>query len=121
MISPLWKEIPFRYPKLLRFFEEISAIPRESHHEEKIADYLVAFACERGLPYYRDEFQNVLIEKLGTKGYEDHAPLLLQGHTDMVCEKNANVIHDFSCDPLDLYVEDGWLRARAQHLVQTMA
>ena len=116
MISPLWKEIPFRYPKLLRFFEEISAIPRESHHEEKIADYLVAFALERGLPYYRDELQNVLIEKAGTKGYENHAPLLLQGHTDMVCEKNADVVHDFSCDPLDLYVEDGWLRARGTTL-----
>ncbi len=116
MITSLWKEIPFRYPKLLRFFEEISTIPRESHHEEQIADYLVAFALERRLLCYRDEFQNVLIEKAGSTGYEDHPPLLLQGHTDMVCEKNADVIHDFSCDPLDLYVEDGWIRARGTTL-----
>ena len=116
MIESLWKTVPFRYPKLLRFFEEISAIPRESYHEEKIADYLVAFALERGLPYYRDASHNVLIEMPATKGHEDHAPLLLQGHTDMVCEKNAGVEHDFSADPLDLYVEDGWLRARGTTL-----
>ncbi len=116
MITSLWKEVPFRYPKLLRFFEEISAIPRESHHEERIADYLVAFAHERGLLCYRDEFHNVLIEKPATQGME-HAPsLLLQGHTDMVCEKNADVLHDFATDPLDLYVEDGWLRARGTTL-----
>ncbi len=116
MNTSLWKEIPFRYPKLLQFFEEISAIPRESYHEERITDYLVAFALERGLLCSRDQFHNVWIEKKGTKGYEDHPPLLLQGHTDMVCEKNADVVHDFSCDPLDLYVEDGWLRARGTTL-----
>lgn len=116
MSTSLWKEIAFRYPNLLRFFEEISAIPRESHHEEQIADYLVAFARERGLPCFRDELHNVLIEKSGTKGYEDHPPLLLQGHTDMVCEKNANVVHDFATDPLALFVEDGWLRARGTTL-----
>lgn len=116
MNTSLWKVIPFRYPKLLQFFEKISAIPRESYHEERIADYLVAFALERGLPYYRDEFHNVLIEKSGTPGYEDHPSLLLQGHTDMVCEKNADVVHDFATDPLDLYVEDGWLRARGTTL-----
>ena len=116
MSTSLWKEIPFRYPNLLRFFEEISAIPRESYHEEQIADYLVAFARERGLPYYRDTLHNVFIEKPGTAGYENHPALLLQGHTDMVCEKNAGVTHDFSTDPLDLYVEDGWLRARGTTL-----
>jgi len=116
MSTSLWKEIPFRYPNLLRFFEEISAIPRESYHEEQIADYLVAFALERGLPYFRDELHNVLINMPATKGYENHSPLLLQGHTDMVCEKNANVVHNFATDPLDLYVEDGWLRARGTTL-----
>ena len=116
MSASLWKEIPFRYPNLLRFFEEISAIPRESYHEEQIADYLVAFALERGLPYFRDELHNVLIEMPASKGFEDHPALLLQGHTDMVCEKNAGVTHDFATDPLDLYVEDRWLRARGTTL-----
>ena len=101
----------FAYPRLLRFFEEISAIPRPSYHEEKIADYLVSFAESRGLEYYRDELNNVLINLPATEGREDTTPLLLQGHTDMVCEKNSGVDHDFLKQPLKLYEKDGWIRA----------
>lgn len=99
-----------------RFFEEISAIPRMSYHEEKIADYLVAFAKERGLFCYRDKYHNVLIRKDATVGYEDRAPVLFQGHTDMVCEKNGDVVHDFLNEPLDLYVDGNYLRARGTTL-----
>ena len=106
----------FAYPKLMGFFEAISAIPRGSYHEEKIADYLERFATERGLDCYRDTLGNVLINCPATAGYEDRAPILLQGHTDMVCEKNEGVEHDFLTDPLELYVEDGWLRARGTTL-----
>jgi len=106
----------FPYPALLRYFEEISAIPRASYHEEKIADYLVAFAQKRGLSCYRDAVHNVLIDLPATAGYEDRPPLLLQGHTDMVCEKNIGCEHDFSKDGLELYVEDGYLRARGTTL-----
>lgn len=105
-----------RHPKLLRFFEEISAIPRETYHEEAIADYLCEFAREQGLEYHRDAYQNVLITKPASAGFAHTSPILLQGHTDMVCEKNAGVAHDFARDPLDLYVEDGWLRARGTTL-----
>lgn len=101
----------FAYPKLLKYFEEISAIPRPSYHEKEIADHLVGFAEARGLECYRDELNNVLINLPATEGREGSAPLLLQGHTDMVCEKNGGVEHDFLADPLKLYVKDGWIRA----------
>ena len=101
---------------LFRYFEEISAIPRMSYHEEKIADYLVAFAKKRNLEWYRDSYQNVLIRKPATASLADHAPVLLQGHTDMVCEKNGDVEHDFLNDPLDLYLDGDLLRARGTTL-----
>ncbi|MBQ8850642.1 MAG: beta-Ala-His dipeptidase [Clostridia bacterium] len=106
----------FAYPKLLKYFEEISAIPRPSYHEEKIADYLVEFAQKRGLEYYRDALNNVLIDLPATEGREKSEPILLQGHTDMVCEKNEGVAHDFLADPLKLYVKDGWIRAEGTTL-----
>ena len=102
----------FAYPQLMRYFQEISAIPRATYKEEKIADYLVAFAKERGLEVHRDAVHNVLINLPATPDCVDCEPILLQGHTDMVCEKNAGVEHDFDCDPLELYEKDGWIRAR---------
>ncbi len=101
---------------VFRFFEEISAIPRASFQEEKIASYLEAFAAKRGLECYRDEMHNVLIKAPATKGYEDRPALLLQGHTDMVCEKNADVEHDFEKDPLSLYLDGKYLRAHGTTL-----
>ncbi len=106
----------FAYPKALQYFEEISAIPRCSYHEKEISDYLERFAKERGLAYLRDSAGNVLIHRPATKGYETHAPMLLQGHVDMVCEKNEGVAHDFLKDPLKLTVKDGWLRAEGTSL-----
>src|SRR6478735_797007 len=77
------------------FFNEISAIPRESGNEKKISDYLVSFAKERSLEVIQDEALNVIIKKPATKGYE-HAPaIILQGHMDMVCELNKGTVHDF--------------------------
>ena len=106
----------FKYPKLLHYFEEISSIPRMSYHEDKIARYLVEFAEARGLEYYTDEAHNVLINIGATEGYEDSAPVLLQGHTDMVCQKNDGTEHDFMNDGLELYIEDGYLKARGTTL-----
>lgn len=106
-----------REPKaLFQYFEEISAIPRMSYREAEIADYLETFAKKRGLACYRDPHHNVLIRMPATVGYEDHAPVLLQGHSDMVCEKNADVEHDFLHDPLDLYLDGDHLRARGTTL-----
>ena len=106
----------FAYPKLLGYFEDISAIPRPPYHEERIADYLVDFARKRSLEYYRDSFNNVLINIPATAGRESTPPLLLQGHTDMVCEKNSGTEHDFFSDPLKLYTRDGWIRAEGTTL-----
>ncbi len=106
----------FAYPSLLKYFEEISAIPRGSYHEEAIADYLSEFAKMRGLSFYRDKVGNVLINLPASAGYESCAPILLQGHTDMVCEKNEGVAHDFLKDPLRLYTKDGWICAEGTTL-----
>ena len=106
----------FTHPKLMKFFEEISAIPRASYHEEKISEYLVNFAKARGLEYYCDKVGNVLINMPASCGRENEDPILFQGHTDMVCEKNEGVEHDFSKDPLKLYEKDGWLRAKGTTL-----
>lgn len=93
------------------WFEKISQIPRGSLNEAKIADFLVEFANERELSAVRDHMNNVLIRKPGQHGGE-HAPsVLLQGHTDMVCEKAPDSNHDFTKDPIELIEEDGWLRA----------
>ncbi|MBQ9806860.1 MAG: aminoacyl-histidine dipeptidase [Clostridia bacterium] len=101
---------------VFRFFEEISAIPRGSYNEAAIADYLVAFAKERGLFVYRDGLNNVLIKAPATKGWEERAPILFQGHTDMVCEKNGDVEHDFLKDPIRLWVDGDLLRAKGTTL-----
>ena len=101
---------------LFRYFEEISAIPRGSYNEKAVADYLVRFAEERGLYCYRDELHNVLIKKPATRGQEGRAPILLQGHTDMVCEKNAGVEHDFLTQGIELWVDGNLLRAKGTTL-----
>ncbi|MDR2658029.1 MAG: beta-Ala-His dipeptidase [Oscillospiraceae bacterium] len=95
----------------LRYFEDISAIPRGSHDEKAVSQYLLDFAKEHGLTAKRDELWNVLITKPGQHGGESAPPLALQGHTDMVCEKEADSAHDFSRDPLKLILENGRLRA----------
>lgn len=98
--------------KILSIFKEITRIPRESGHEEKIVEYLVNFAKEHGLEYKTDDVNNVVITKPASKGYEDRSTIVLQGHTDMVCEKNAGVEHDFAKDPIRYVIEDGWMIAQ---------
>ncbi len=102
--------------KMLRYFEEICKIPRGSGNERAISDYLAAFAKERGLYCVQDEAMNVFIRKEATPDCADRAPILLQGHMDMVCEKNADVKHDFTTDPIDIYIEKGWMKARGTTL-----
>lgn len=98
--------------KILSIFKEITRIPRESGHEEKIVEYLVNFAKEHGLEYKTDDVNNVVIARPASKGYEDRSTIVLQGHTDMVCEKNAGVEHDFAKDPIRYVIEDGWMIAK---------
>ncbi|MCL2462880.1 MAG: aminoacyl-histidine dipeptidase [Defluviitaleaceae bacterium] len=97
--------------EVFRFFEEISRIPRGSGNEGEIAQYLEDFALGRGLWVLRDGFNNVVIKKPGTPGFEAAPPVILQGHTDMVCEKNKDTVHDFEKDPIRLIAEGDFIRA----------
>ena len=106
----------FKYRGLIEYFERISAIPRPTFAEEKIADYICDFAKDRGLFFIRDEYNNVFIRMPASKGREDEDAILLQGHTDMVCEKNADVEHDFYKDGIELYESGGYIRARGTTL-----
>ena len=98
--------------EVFRYFEEISAIPRGSRDTKRISDYLVKFANDRNLKVIQDEVNNVIIFQPGTPGYEESDPVILQGHMDMVCEKTPDSDHDFEKDGLELYVEDGFLKAK---------
>lgn len=98
--------------EVFRFFEEICAIPHGTYDTKRISDYCVKFAEERKLEVLQDEVNNVIIRKPGTAGYEESEPVILQGHLDMVCEKTPESAHDFATQGLDLYVEDGFVKAR---------
>lgn len=98
------------------YFEEICKIPHGSYNEEKIADYVECFAKDRGLRYHRDHLNNIIIYKDASAGYENHEVLMLEAHMDMVNEKNKDSNHDFNNDPLELYVEDGFVSARGTTL-----
>lgn len=91
--------------RALEYFEEISAIPRGSYHEEAIAEYLLDFAKKRGLWAHKDPWNNVYIRKPAFPGYEHTQPILLQGHIDMVCVKDEGIVHDFEKDPIPLYID----------------
>ncbi|MDO4519887.1 MAG: aminoacyl-histidine dipeptidase [Eubacteriales bacterium] len=102
--------------KVLYYFEEISKIPHGSGNRQPISDYLVEFAKNHGLKYVQDESLNVVIYKDGTKGYENAPTVILQGHMDMVCEKRQDVEHDFTKNPLNLGVENGYITANGTTL-----
>lgn len=106
----------FAPDKLFDCFEQIARIPHGSGNEAALAAYIEKFAAERGCEAKRDASNNVFVRVPATAGREKESPVLLQGHLDMVCEKNAATEHDFEKDPLDLYVEDGWLHARGTTL-----
>lgn len=104
------------YKNVLKYFCEISEVPRGSGHNEKISDFLVQFAKDHKLKYVQDETRNVIIYKPATPGYESHTPVILQGHMDMVCVTEPGVSHDFETEGLDLFVEDGYLGAKGTTL-----
>ncbi len=96
---------------VLSFFKEITGIPRESGHEERIIAYLQEFAAARNLECKTDETGNVLIVKEAASGFESVPAIVLQSHSDMVCEKNEGVEHDFAKDPIKYVIENGWMIA----------
>ena len=98
--------------KVLEIFKEITRVPRESGHEEKIIAFLQDFAKARSLECRTDEAGNVVIVKEASEGCENLPVVVLQSHSDMVCEKNSGVQHDFSRDPIRYEIENGWMIAR---------
>lgn len=104
-------------PKILwKHFDKIRSIPHCSGHEDKLAEYLIAYAKGKGLDAEKDESGNVLVRVPATPGYESSPAVVLQGHMDMVCEKNSDVLHDFSKDPIQLEFHGEWLKARGTTL-----
>lgn len=98
------------------FFEEICGIPHGSRNTKAISDYLVDFAKARNLRYIQDEVNNVIIFQNGTCGYEDHDPVILQGHMDMVCEKDASCPLNMETDGLDVMHDGAYVFAKGTTL-----
>ena len=97
--------------EVFKYFSDISQIPRGSGNEKQISDYLVSEGKRLGLEVVQDEFFNVLIKKPATKGYENSPTVIIQGHMDMVCEKNKETEHDFEKDTIKLRVDGDFLYA----------
>ena len=98
--------------RVFQIFKELNQIPRPSHHEERVADYLCQFAERLKLDYKRDKQNCVVISKPATPGHEGAEPIVLLNHMDMVCVGMANPLSD----PIDAYVENGWMKARGTSL-----
>ncbi len=104
-------------PELVwKYFAEISKIPRGSKNEKKISDYIVETAKKLGLEAKRDKVLNVLVRKPASQGRENVPMVCLQGHLDMVCEKNKEKVHNFEKDPLELVVNGNYLMANGTTL-----
>ena len=97
--------------KVFYYFSELAKIPHGSGNTRQIEQYCLDFAEKRGLNAYHDEYGNVIIFKDGTKGYENSAPVILQGHLDMVCEKLPDCKKDMKREGIDLIVDGDFLRA----------
>ena len=98
------------------YFEEICGIPHPSYKEKKLSDYCVDFAQKHGLEVHQDTLGNIIIVKEATPGYEEVEPLILQGHLDMVCEKEADCDINFEEDGLRIKVEGDYITAEGTTL-----
>lgn len=98
--------------RVFQIFKELNQIPRPSHHEERVADYLCQFAERLHLPYKRDAENCVVISKPATPGHEGAEPIVLLNHMDMVCVGMSDPLNT----PIDAYVENGWMKARGTSL-----
>ena len=105
-----------KHEKVFNIFEDICAIPHGSGNEMGVAKYIVDFAAKRGIAADVDALGNVFLTKPAKAGYENLDTVLLQGHTDMVCEKNSDVEHNFLTDGLKLFYRDGYIGAEGTTL-----
>lgn len=99
-----------------QIFDQMLQIPRPSKHEEQIQEWAVNFGKKLGLETIKDNVGNVIIRKPATKGMENRKGVILQGHLDMVPQKNSDKVHDFTADPIEAYADGGWVTARGTTL-----
>lgn len=97
-------------------FYQITRIPRPSKHEEKIRKYLLDWGASKGFETFADETGNVIIRVPATPGFEDRKGVILQGHMDMVPQKNNDTVHDFENDPIETWIDGEWLKAKGTTL-----
>ena len=102
--------------RLYHYFHQINQIPRCSKNEQKVGEYLLSLAKEKGLDSEIDATGNVVIRVPATSGKENAPTVILQGHTDMVCEKNKGTQHDFSRDPIKMKINGDWIEAEGTTL-----
>jgi dipeptidase D len=101
---------------LWRIFDQMLQIPRPSKHEKEIQDWAVKFGRDLGLETFKDDAGNVVIRKPATPGMENRKGVILQGHLDMVPQKNSDKVHDFTTDPIEARVEGEWVTANGTTL-----
>lgn len=102
--------------EVIKLFKEMNQIPRGSGNEKAVSDWLVKFAKDRDLEVIQDEALNVIIKKPASKGYESAPTVILQGHMDMVCEKNQGTEHDFEKDPIEFIIDGDFIKANGTTL-----
>ncbi|MBP4138493.1 aminoacyl-histidine dipeptidase [Flavobacterium geliluteum] len=111
------QEIRNLEPKALwNKFADLNAVPRPSKKEERVIEFMKNFGSSLGLETFEDEIRNVIIRKPATPGMENRKAIVLQGHLDMVHQKNADTVFDFDTQGIDMYVDGDWVRARGTTL-----
>ena len=104
-------------PELLfKHFDALTAVPRPSKREAGAVQWLAKTIRGLGYEPILDDVGNVIVRKPGSKGHESAPMLLLQGHIDMVCEKNRDVVHDFDKDPIPTVLDGDWIRTKGTTL-----
>ena len=103
--KPLWNK-----------FADLNAVPRPSKKEERVIEFMKNFGTNLGLETFEDEIRNVIIRKPATPGMENRKPIVLQGHLDMVHQKNNDTNFDFDTQGIDMYVDGDWVRAKGTTL-----
>ena len=103
--KPLWNK-----------FADLNAVPRPSKKEERVIEFMKNFGANLGLETFEDEIRNVIIRKPATRGMENRKPIVLQGHLDMVHQKNNDTTFDFDTQGIDMYVDGDWVRAKGTTL-----
>jgi dipeptidase D len=99
-----------------QIFDQMLQIPRPSKHEEKIQEWAVSYGKNLGLETIHDRVGNVIIRKPATQGMENRKGVILQGHLDMVPQKNSDKVHDFAADPIEAFIDGEWVTANGTTL-----